>query len=236
MSRPTIRIDVEDARELSALVAEEWPQNGANARLLATIARHDRYASKPRREPKKQAPFMLSGYDVPRRPVAPALPYPKMVGEREKAIRKGRDSKWVETQKIRDACFARAKGKCECGCGEPVGDDFRSSVYPEARGELDHMFGRGKGRLPQSVETCWVLRPGCHVAKTRNRPDAATWWRKFMVHAQRYTATAKSLDAARAWANAATAAGARLAFVEVRRSLPAAPRLDGPMDSIPRTE
>jgi hypothetical protein len=229
MSRPTIRIDVEDARELASLVGDEWPQNGANARLLAALARHDRYTPKPRRKPSRSVLRKWEALDS--EPLktgvlaVPALPYPKMVGEREKELRAGRDSKWVETQKIRDACFARAKGKCECGCGEAVGDDFRNSVYPEARGELDHMFGRGKGRLPQSVETCWVLRPDCHVAKTRNRPDAATWWRKFLAHIQRQTHGAFGRAMTPEWRRAWAEAEKRAAFVEVRRSLPAAPRL-----------
>ncbi len=83
-----------------------------------------------------------------------------------------------------------------------------------SRAELDHMFGRGKGRLPQSVETCWILRADCHREKTNSRPDAATWWRKFMDHCRSH-----------GYAKMADKAHDRMMFVEARASLPAAPRV-----------
>lgn len=117
-----------------------------------------------------------------------------------------------ETADIWGACWVRCGGRCECGCGQVV---MRDVMGPE-RAELDHAFGRGKGRLPQSVETCWLLRADCHRAKTRNEPDAATWWLKFIAHCGRVGLGASMT----CWT-----ARNRLAFVEVRASLPAAPRL-----------
>jgi hypothetical protein len=218
MSRPTIRIDVEDARELSALVAEEWPQNGANARLLAALARHDLYASKPRRKP-------ATGYE--RRPILdslrPAHPKPSRKAEKRATKAERRD----ETATIWQACWKRCDFKCECGCGRDVFQAGTLGVDLNSKAELEHPFSKGKGaRLPQSVETCWILRADCHRERTANRPDAATWWKKFIAHLTRVGQHGPAYW--RAW----NAAVGRLRFVEVRRSLPAAPRLD----SIPRTE
>lgn len=116
-------------------------------------------------------------------------------------------------QDIRTAVFLRAGGACECGCGEQIRDDRKDGgCFPEARGEVDHFFGRGAGRLPESEQTCWVLRPACHREKTLNRPDAATWCRKFANHAERH-----------GFLKEARHARARQQFVETRARLPAAP-------------
>lgn len=125
--------------------------------------------------------------------------------------------KRAETRRIYDACLARAGGYCECGCGgvldvipEGVAWDSRRSSGPE----MDHVFGRGKGRPPQSVETCWILRTDCHREKTNNRPDAAAWFRKFMAHCDRHGFGHWKREAHR-----------RLGFILIRSSLPAAPRI-----------
>lgn len=128
-----------------------------------------------------------------------------------------------ETADIRRECLRRAGGVCECGCGQSLALE-ESAPWEAGFPELDHMFGRGNGRLPQSSETCWLLRADCHRQKTRNEPDAATWWKKFLVHATRQVAATSGVEQAQ-WAKVANAASARLRFVEVRASLPAAPRL-----------
>lgn len=123
-------------------------------------------------------------------------------------------------QDIRTAVFLRAGGACECGCGEQVRDDRKGGrCFPEARGEVDHFFGRGAGRPPESEQTCWVLRPACHREKTLNRPDAATWLRKFIAHCDRRIALGGT-----SFCEAANAASRRLTFVETRSNLPASPR------------
>lgn len=77
--------------------------------------------------------------------------------QRAKAVKEKRTVKAADTSAIWEACWTRCGGVCECGCGQPV-------VRAEAPGardavaQLDHMFGRGKGRPLQSVETCWILR------------------------------------------------------------------------------
>lgn len=121
------------------------------------------------------------------------------------------DDEAVSRAEVRAAIVVRSEGFCECGCGERVCDDRKTPCYPEARGEMDHFWGRRKA--PETVETCWFLRPGCHLAKTRNQPDAATWLRRFMGHCQRY-----------AFITQLRKAQARLKFVETRNALPAAPR------------
>jgi hypothetical protein len=220
MSRPTIRIDVEDARELSALVAEEWPQNGANARLLAALARHDQHASKPshKRTRAVSKPLM--------RALDSLMPYPKMVGEREKALRRAKTERRGETAAIRMACLRRAAGTCECGCGKRLNED-EFEHGPDGVAELEHPFSKGKGaRLPQSVETCWILRADCHRERTANRPSAAAWWEKFIAHMESIgdAGRVSNLTPRATWYVAITEARKRLAFVEVRSSLPAAPR------------
>lgn len=128
--------------------------------------------------------------------------------------RPAREIALARRQDIRTAVFLRAGGLCECGCGEQVRDDRRDGgCYPEARGEVDHMFGRGRGRLQESEETCWVLRPSCHREKTLNRPDAATWWWRFITHCRRHGLSEMADKALR-----------RHEFVVARSVLPAAPR------------
>lgn len=112
-------------------------------------------------------------------------------------------------QDIRTAVFLRAGGLCECGCGERMHES--ASKYAETRGELDHMFGRGVGRLLESERTCWALRADCHRKKTRNQPDASTWWTRFADHCAR-----------RGYVDIAMRASGRAHFVETRASLPAA--------------
>lgn len=134
--------------------------------------------------------------------------------------------KQEETSAIREACLKRAAGKCECGCGQYLGPAVGDPAYMmlTTMPELDHFFGRGRGRPPQSVETCWILRADCHREKTNNRPDAATWLRKFITHCERQMATTDDLERGQALYFALCEARKRLAFVETRSRLPAAPR------------
>ena len=82
--------------------------------------------------------------------------------------------KKLSLKKIRALVFARAKGRCECGCQRPI--------TPET-GRLDHFFGRSRA---ESVETCWGLSVQCDEAKTNNRPSSIVWCRRFFVHARRH--------------------------------------------------
>lgn len=81
----------------------------------------------------------------------------------------------AETKRIRAAVFARAKGRCECGC--------RRWITSES-GQLDHQFGRAK--VPQAVSNCWALSIACHEAKTLNHPSAAAWLQRFAWHAGKH--------------------------------------------------
>lgn len=76
---------------------------------------------------------------------------------------------------IRAAVFARARWECECGCGKSINEHYDN---------LDHVFGRAKAE--ETMETCWALSLDCDYAKTNNRPDAATWLHKFIVHASKH--------------------------------------------------
>lgn len=118
----------------------------------------------------------------------------------------------------REVCLTRSAGNCECGCGYALTE---GGGLQNGTPELDHFFGRGK--VKQSVETCWILRADCHREKTNNRPDAATWLRKFIEHLHGIP-----LEKGRGGVYGAALAMARkrLAFVEARSFLPAAPRLN----------
>lgn len=82
------------------------------------------------------------------------------------------------TGKLRAAVFKRARGICECGCEQALGE-----------GRLDHVFGRSKA--PESLSNTWALRIQCDEAKTANRPSAAHWLMRFGEHAKRYGFTAE---------------------------------------------
>lgn len=103
----------------------------------------------------------------------------------DRAARKARTAKRLshneETAVIRAAVIARAKGRCECGCGRHI---------LTGTGQMDHYAGRVRQR--QSIEWCWWLSRECHRAKTDNKPDAMTWHFAFLKHARahRYTAPA----------------------------------------------
>jgi len=135
-----------------------------------------------------------------------------------------KEEKKDDTSAIRAACYERAAGICECGCGHPVHHDAAAlQIDWNAQAELDHFFGRGK--VKQSVETCWILRADCHREKTNSRPDAATWLRKFLTHVARRRSIAAGSDAYPRWCDVEDAVKARLRFVETRAALPAAPRV-----------
>lgn len=124
-----------------------------------------------------------------------------------------------ETGRIWDACWERCGGICECGCMQPVlrWNGWTAGIPPNVVAQLDHFFPRREG---QSVETCWILRASCHLSKTRNEPDAASWFRKFIIHARMHART----DPTGNYERALRKAQDRLAFVETRSALPAAPR------------
>lgn len=49
--------------------------------------------------------------------------------------------------------------------------------------EADHFHSR---RVPDSLDSLWLLCRQCHREKTDNKPDAATWLNRFLVHAEKY--------------------------------------------------
>lgn len=90
--------------------------------------------------------------------------------ESRKPSEAARASKREETAAIRAAVVIRAKDACEvCGSG---GQWL----------ELDHFFGRGRGRPAQSARNTWLLCATCHRAKTLNRPSASIWLLHFKAH------------------------------------------------------
>ncbi len=76
---------------------------------------------------------------------------------------------------IRQAVFARSKGRCECGCEKPI--TFES-------GHADHFFGRAKAE--ESVDTVWFLALHCDELKTTCRPSSIHWCRLFFAHARKH--------------------------------------------------
>lgn len=96
---------------------------------------------------------------------------------------------------MREAVYARAGDRCECGCNRRLNLSADRNLFSDRSRELDHFFGKGKA--PATVETCWVLSRGCHRAKTENKPGARTWLCKFIAHCQLH-GYAKAAD--KAWA------------------------------------
>lgn len=95
-------------------------------------------------------------------------------------------SKREETRAIWEACWKRCGGQCECLCGGDVRraeEDSPFNHWPHIA-TMDHF--RGRARVRQAVENCWILRADCHREKTNERPDKATWLRRFIVHAERH--------------------------------------------------
>lgn len=70
---------------------------------------------------------------------------------------------------LRQAIYRRADFSCE-SCAGPLED-----------ASVDHFFGRKNA--PEELATLWLCCFKCHRAKTENRPDAATWVRRFQVFA-----------------------------------------------------
>jgi hypothetical protein len=69
---------------------------------------------------------------------------------------------------VRAACVARAEGDCEA-CARFAG----------AALHLDHFWGRAR---EESVESCWMLCPGCDHEKTENKPTRQHWLHLFSFH------------------------------------------------------
>ncbi len=85
-------------------------------------------------------------------------------------------AKTVETRSIRAEVMARADGVCECGC--------RTVFSALAPAEMDHFLP--KGRYPQTVETCWLIRADCHRAKHKSQPSPEYWLQKFLKHCEKH--------------------------------------------------
>lgn len=86
---------------------------------------------------------------------------------------------------LRAGVCKRADGYCE-SCRAWVGLNGED-------GHLDHRFGRGKGRPPESVANCWLLCIACDAERTKpTKTTAAYWWGRFILHAQRYGFTAEA--------------------------------------------
>lgn len=117
----------------------------------------------------------------------------------------------MTTSELRLQLMKRARFRCECG-----GEKFTGCQKPAA--ELDHFFGRGAGRVPESAESCWMLSTDCHLAKTVNHPGAAEWLKRFMWHCTRHANSnrAQNIEECQRWDRLYKLAENRLAFVEQR--------------------
>jgi hypothetical protein len=95
---------------------------------------------------------------------------------------------------------ARAAGRCEA-CGDSLAKFGQ---------ECDHFFGR---RNAESLETCWMLCPRCHFAKTRNHPGRGSWLLKFIEHCGKHGYADAASEAQRKleWYNSKTTATRSLA-------------------------
>jgi 5-methylcytosine-specific restriction endonuclease McrA len=86
---------------------------------------------------------------------------------RRQAKRQQELAESVATATVRAACVERAKGRCEA-CG-------MLTTAPH----MDHFHGRAR---EESIESCWMLCPSCHLDKTENRPSRRTWLLRFRSH------------------------------------------------------
>lgn len=119
---------------------------------------------------------------------------------------------------IREAVFKRAGGQCE----GPGGSNPRNGgrcLNPAT--DLQHVFGRGKGRMPESERNCLAACRTCHDAEGRNDPSGAEWWEWF---AQLFQQRGHILEA--------RAARKRAHFERTRASLPAAPKVAQKSESV----
>ncbi len=111
----------------------------------------------------------------------PALKKSKAAREKKKR------TKAKDTKSVRAIVFARAGGKCECGCGQAL-----KAFDP---GDLDHFWGRGKA--PQSVENCWLLTRQCHRQKTDWYPCRQDWLLAFARHCDKHAYATEAMRARR---------------------------------------
>lgn len=210
MSRVTISMKAARAQSLLGLIVLYGPKalSAGEYQDVRDAVRDALRARESKRKPRKPS----TAAPRPGAPGSPSIELSHPMQWTSEATRTHlKAQKREQRTSTREAVVKRAMdagGLCECGCGEQVRDDRKMPVYPEARGEMDHFWGRGKGRPPESLETCWFLRPACHLAKTRNQPDAATWCRKFMDHCRSH-----------GYAKMADKAHDRMMFVETRSML-----------------
>ncbi len=176
---------------------------GARDRLGRALARFDRAPkSKPKEHRPKSPPRFMQDQS---RAEARA---------NQRALRRG------HRQDIRTAVFLRATENGRARCEGPLASDplvenrhgFPIRCMNDAT-ELLHVFGRGKGRMPESERNCLAACHSCHVTETRNQPSGAAWWAYF---ARFFVAQGFHFEADEALKRARTA--------EVKANLPAASR------------
>jgi hypothetical protein len=102
------------------------------------------------------------------------------------------------------AAMARSGGSCECGCGRVFAEEG------ENKPEMDHEASR---RVPQTLQNVWMLALAHHRMRQQNRPSERWWLGNFLVHCRRH-----------GYLREADRVEARIAVVEVKAALPAAPR------------
>jgi hypothetical protein len=75
---------------------------------------------------------------------------------------------------------------------------------------MDHEASR---RVPQTLQNVWMLARVCHRQRQANRPDEVTWLLVFLRHCRKhgYVQEARRVED-------------RIAVVETKTTLPAAPR------------
>ena len=115
---------------------------------------------------------------------------------------------------IREKVFKRAEVDGLPQCEGPAGSNPRNGgrcVNPPT--DLQHVFGRGKGRMPESERNCLAACRACHEAEGRNDPSGWDWWKWFADFFQQ-----------RGFVREAAAARKRAFFESRRAALPAAPR------------
>lgn len=179
------------ARELASLQRTRSPRNSHRARKPTKTR-----PSRPCRE------FVPGGY------TGTCATCGWAPGQHHRSRKPTKAKKRDETAAIWEACWARCGGYCECGCGRMA---LRETGDLNSRAELEHPFSKGKGaRLPQSVETCWILRADCHRDRHAARPGAEAWWEKFIAHCERQMARSNDINAGFDWYEALSAGRNRL--------------------------
>jgi hypothetical protein len=159
---------------ISERAAREY-LDGSDARLRAEVERGLKWLGPTRRQ--RRALKKWEALDS--EPLSTSV----LAAPAHKSRKPSRAEKREARAAIREKVFARAAEtnddptdhyqRCE---GPKHHNPEKGGRCTAEASELAHVFGRGKGRLPESERTCLALCHWCHKRETMNAPSGAAWW------------------------------------------------------------